>query len=294
MLSILIPIYNFDCRNLVQSLIGQCEKLTQKYEIIAFDDASTATYQNINQDLKTLKNVHYKVLPQNVGRSKIRNLLAAAAQYEYLLFMDCDSRVVQDRYISDYLKYAKPRQVIYGGTFYSFNPPEDERLLLHWKVGCQREQMPADLRQVKPYGRFTTNNFLVPKSIFQNIQFEENLRQYGHEDTLFAFALEEKGVPILHLDNPLEHVGLETNVVFLRKSEQAIQNLVFLAKTATPVETRLYQTYLELKRWKLLGIYAVFFKLSKPFLRKNLLGMHPDLRVFDLYKLGVLEQLCRV
>ncbi|MBK9012976.1 MAG: hypothetical protein IPM82_02230 [Saprospiraceae bacterium] len=65
-----------------------------------------------------------------------------------------------------------------------------------------------------------TNNFLIPRQLFLEIQFDETLRQYGHEDTLFGMELARRQVPIVHIDNPLEHIGLEPVDVFLRKTEQ--------------------------------------------------------------------------
>lgn len=288
MLSILIPIYNFDCRKLVYNLWEQCEKSVQQFEILCFDDCSDAHFQNLNYILNQLPNVQYKVLPQNVGRSRNRNLLAQAAKHPYLLFMDGDSGVVRTDYIEKYFTNTQTDRVIYGGTFYAESPPENPAHLLHWKVGSAREQMPAQMRQAQPYSRFTTNNFLVPKAIFDNIQFEEKLRQYGHEDTLFAQALQERNIPILHLDNPLEHLGLETAEVFLAKSEKAIENLVLLAQTDTAVETRLYSTFLKLKQYRLNTLYKLCFSLSKPLIRVNLRGKHPNLKLFDAYKLGLL------
>ena len=41
MLSVLIPIYNYDCRRLINSLSAQAENLDVEYEILAFDDGSS-------------------------------------------------------------------------------------------------------------------------------------------------------------------------------------------------------------------------------------------------------------
>ena len=288
MLSILLPIYNFDCRPLVEDLHQQCQKSLQAFEIICFDDCSTLFFQDLNKNLNRLSGVQYRVLPQNVGRSKNRNLLAEAAKYPYLLFMDGDSGVVRTDYVEKYLSHASINRVLYGGTFYQPSPPSNSDYLLHWKVGSEREQMSAAVRQTKPYSRFTTNNFLVPKAIFQSIRFEEKLRQYGHEDTLFAQALKQQDIPIVHLDNPLEHLGLEVAEVFLAKSEKAIENLVLMAQAEMPIETRLYSAFLKLKRYKLNSLYLLFFRLFKSMLRAKLLGTNPNLKFFDFYKLGLL------
>ena len=105
MLSILIPIYNFDVRPLINDLQKQSELTGVEYEIICLDDGSTAHFKAIHKGLTTLSNVHYEELPQNLGRSKIRNQLAKMAQYDYLLFMDNDSGLTHPNYIQTYLDH---------------------------------------------------------------------------------------------------------------------------------------------------------------------------------------------
>ena len=90
----------------------------------------------------------------------------------------------------------------------------------HWKYGSLREQSSVEQRNLKPYHSFMTNNFLIPKSIFLAIRFEEALTQYGHEDTLFGMELQRRGVPIVHLANPLRHGGLEAEGKFSSYRQQ--------------------------------------------------------------------------
>ena len=49
MLSILIPIYNFDITQLVKDLHEQAKSLEKSFEIILIDDASDETYTKINK-----------------------------------------------------------------------------------------------------------------------------------------------------------------------------------------------------------------------------------------------------
>ena len=104
MLSILIPVYNYNITKLVKALHQQCEKAGIVYEILCFDDGSVESFKTENQVVQELANVFYKELSQNFGRSKIRNELGKAAKYEYLLFMDCDSKVVSENYINNYIE----------------------------------------------------------------------------------------------------------------------------------------------------------------------------------------------
>ena len=163
MLSILIPIYNFDVRSLVEELHRQAKLAGTEFEIILLDDHSDRVFHIINQELSTFGNVVYQRLKENVGRSKIRNLLARQAQYPYLLFMDCDSKVVKKDYIDTYLKKIVPNTVLYGGRTYQNTPPKEQQHRLHWFVGKAREEKRASERQKQAWHSFMTNNYLIPK-----------------------------------------------------------------------------------------------------------------------------------
>lgn len=289
MLSILIPVYNFDIRKLVQQLHEQGSLLSIPFEIICVEDASKEEFAHLNKELKDLEYVIHEILPQNLGRSKIRNYLATKAKYEYLLFMDCDSMPVSDNYLQNYIQHLQPRQLLYGGRSYQNTAPTNPDLYFHWYYGKNREESKAAIRQQQPYQSFMTNNFLIPKAILQAILFDENLTQYGHEDTLFGLELEKRKIPILHLDNPLEHIGLEINSVFIHKSELAIQNLYWLHQNRhLSQEVKLLRFYLWTKKCYLNFIILPIYKLSQKIILRNLCSNRPILRLFDFYKLGYL------
>lgn len=296
MLSILIPIYNFDIQLLVNDLYQQLTKTGIPFEIICYDDGSSETFKQLNRQILHLSTLSpfnplkmtYLELPQNLGRARIRNALAKAAQYPYLLFMDCDSKVVSPHYIQYYINHLQPDVLLYGGRSYAATPPEQTELRFHWHYGTQREQIPAYIRQQHPYHAFMTNNFLIPKVIFEKIQFDERLMQYGHEDTLFGLELQQRQIKILHLDNPLEHIGLEYFDAFLEKTRQGIQNLAFLAKEHPELETRLLKTYRTLQKARLVNITKRILQRMQPFILQQLKAENPDLKWFDLYKLQLL------
>lgn len=294
MISVLIPVYNFDIRLLVSDLHQQLTGEAIPFEIICFDDGSAEAFKIKNRTLLTQfpnSQISYQELPENLGRARIRNALAQAAQYEYLLFMDCDSKVVSPNYIRHYLTHLQADTLLYGGRSYTTTPPERRELYLHWLYGTQREQIPADIRQQQPYHAFMTNNFLIPKAIFNTIKFDARLTQYGHEDTLFGMELQQRQIKILHLDNSLEHIGLEDATTFLAKTKLGIQNLAWLEKEHSLFNTKLLRTWRSLRKWKLLHVTGVVLKLLHPFLLKNLQSTHPNLSFFDLYKLMLLIQL---
>lgn len=285
MLSILIPVYNFDVCVLVNKLHQQAILTTTPFEIIVMEDASAPEFVAINTVLKTLSNVQYIVLEKNMGRSKIRNHLANLAQYDYLLFMDCDSMPIDDYYIQNYIDKLNPKQLLYGGRCYQSTAPKEQQLYFHWWYGKNREESTAQKRQEHPHHSFMTNNFLIPKAIFQAIKFDESITQYGHEDTLFGIELQKQRTPILHINNPLEHIGLEKNMIFIGKSQQAIQNLCTLYKNGyLKDEVKLLRFFV--KTTPIHFIIRFVFVLTRPLIEHQLASKQPSLLLFDFYKLG--------
>ena len=90
MLSILIPVYNFNIVPLVKELHGQASRLSIPFEIIVLDDCSSELLRDQNKEVSSLPGVKFKILDRNIGRARIRNRLAEMAKYSSLLFMDCD------------------------------------------------------------------------------------------------------------------------------------------------------------------------------------------------------------
>jgi glycosyltransferase involved in cell wall biosynthesis len=295
MLSILIPVYNFDVTTLVGELHTQCLQSNVEFEIICMDDASEKHFKEANKSITSLNNISYRQLEKNTGRSRIRNLLASEAKFENLLFMDCDSEVVSGNYIRDYLLHCNTDKVMCGGRTHDSVLPPDTKKILRWKLGRKREEISAEGRNRSPYNSFMTNNFLLPKNIFIENPLDESLSGYGHEDTLFGFLLRRKRIPVVHIDNPLKHIGLEDAEEFLTKTENGINNLLLLWKQKKLMkeelnEIPLMKTYFNLRKMYLAGVFLFFFKMFSGTIRKNILSANPSLFLFDFYKLGLLSQ----
>jgi glycosyltransferase involved in cell wall biosynthesis len=286
-ISILIPIFNYDIRSLVVRLQHQAEKALVPYEIICLDDCSDFEIFRLNDEIKKLRHVKHSRLSENVGRSAIRNRLAEMANFDYLLFMDCDTMPETEIFVFNYVANLKENTVLYGGRSYSPEKPFDKSLYFHWYYGSKREVKSLVQRKEFPHRSFMTNNFVIPKALILEIRFDENLKQYGHEDTLFGLELKKKGVDILHLDNPLRHVGLEPAEQFLKKSEQAVENLlIIMQQHQLEEDIKLLRYFVKTKKWGLHPFIDIWFYFNKKRLLKNLLGYKPCLRKFDLYKLG--------
>ena len=117
MLSILIPIYNFKVVDVVLELKAQAEKLDIPFEILCFDDASS-NHKDTNSTLQAEVNIQYLELSNNIGRTKIRNLLVEKAKYSNLLFLDCDITINKSDFLASYAPYFNSGHVVCGGVAY--------------------------------------------------------------------------------------------------------------------------------------------------------------------------------
>lgn len=226
--TILIPVYQFYVVPLVKQLVQMADALTEDYEIIVIDDASDDIFKQKNAVLNDIKQVEYIENKQNIGRSKIRNLLFSKAKYASCIILDCDVLIAKDTFLVNYLKNLTDQNVVVGGHIYLKKPPKDKQKYFHWYYGQKSEVIPFEQRIKNAYQSFMTNSFAINKALFNKIRFDENITEYGHEDTLFGIALAQHEIAILHINNPVVHIGLETETIFLQKQEKAIQNLAKL------------------------------------------------------------------
>ncbi|MEL6658491.1 MAG: glycosyltransferase [Bacteroidota bacterium] len=293
MLSILIPVYCFDVRPLVKDLWEQAQQLDEPWEICLLDDASPKSWQRKNRELAELAGVSYAERSGNIGRAQMRNALTAAAQFEFLLFMDCDSGVPDQAFLQRYVQALQTGTVLCGGRTYT-SAPSTEEVQLHWWYGSEREVKTARQRQKRPYEGFMTNNFVVPRSVAQQFPFEAQLQHYGHEDTLFGLELKRHQVPIQHLDNPLLHIGLDNTATWLRKQKQAIENLFWLYRRHPDLQTRALRLWNWLHRFGLLRLsYNFLHRRSQHWQQRLQTEQHPPLRLLDGLKIFWLEQAWR-
>jgi GT2 family glycosyltransferase len=294
MLSICIPIYNYNVQKLVRDLHSQASALKNNFEIICIDDCSDANFKNQNKPITGLSQVKYAELNENIGRSKIRNLFLKHVSYDHLLFLDCDVEIISESFVKDYIKsITSDSKLICGGLSYSSKkPPRTFRL--RWKYGRVKEVVSTENRLKDPHKSFKTVNFLIKKEVFETIQFDETITSYGHEDTWFGYQLKKNGVQIKHINNPVLHTQLETNEQFIFKTEQSIKNLIRINNMANDPEFEksitLLQTYRKLKSIKIVFLLELLFWISKPAIRKLLVLGFTNTNLFASYKLGFLTQ----
>lgn len=255
------------------------------------DDASTdeATCRDLEQ-MQALSQVRVLRQTNNLGRTLLCNaLLQTTSQATHWLIIDADARVVSEDFVTTYWQARQRADVLVGGilTPEKCNPGCE----LRHRYERQAERIRSlNHRQAQPERYFSTFNVWLNQSALQThsgkrISFDLRCREYGYEDTLLGIVLYQSGKKILHLNNPLLHMGINRNEVFLSNTEAALRNLYRLRKDLcewSPI-LRLHRV---LFRCRMAGVVAQLFVLFRPALRQNLLSSAPSLALFAVYKLG--------
>lgn len=284
MLSICIPTYNYDVTPLVSALVSQANGLKYAVEILIRDDHSkhhkitALSFPESTTSIRTFTNTI------NIGRTATRGALAADAHFDHLLFLDADTLPVDDQFLARFEPYfSQDVDVVSGGIAYHEATPTPE-YRLRWNFGHAREARKASERQRHPY-LIVSGSLWIKKTLFIAINPREQ-NAYGL-DNLISNRLSAGQSKVIHIDNPVYHLGLETNTVFLEKSLKAIDTL-FESEQGDPSltkHTRLQQRY---ERYRSTGLMTAFCLVIDPWiprLKRNVISAHPSLRAFDFIRL---------
>ena len=290
-ISLLIPVFDYDIVALVHSMKSALGKVPEFCEILIGDDGSSPEF---SAKYKALEDENIRVIKsdKNIGRAAIRNKLALEAKGDFLLFIDADVMLpgTAEAYILKWLPFMSVSNVICGGVLYHDSPPGDPDKILRWKYGKSREQIKAVERNKYPNAGFSTFNVLISKSVFSKLRFNEELKQYGHEDTLLGYQLRKAGIEILHIDNGLMHEGVESNKDFLSKTKLGTENLsklydIVTDKKAFSETVRLLKVYNVLKFFRLTRILAGIFIRYRDRMEIRLDSSNISLKLFRFYKI---------
>lgn len=289
MLSILIPIYNYNVFPLVSELHKQCLENGIDFEILCQDDASFSKLNVENEKVNTLSHCSFVALTQNIAHRANRNSLVEKSKYEYLLFIDGDSNIIYPNYIKKYLSNLNGFDAVYGGRLHPEKCPSNNQKL-RWKYGRFMEDKLAAKRQEQPFSSLLFNNTLIKKTCFNQVGFDKILTKYGHDDTQLSYQLSLLGSKVKHIDNQIEHGDIDTNVDYFNKTKESVQNLVALTQE-NKIDihyNRLYRLYLRLKRFHLDILVSKMYLTFEKNIAKNLTGNNPSLFVFNIFKVGYL------
>lgn len=288
MLSILIPTHNYNVYPLAKALEVQLLDSKIEYEIICRDDNPIDSIVK-NEQINTLKYSRFITSESCYGLSFNRNSLANEAQYNYLLFIDGDSAIIHDDYIKNYIvSLKKDISIIYGGRIH----PEivEEHQKLRWKYGRLREDLDVHSREKHPYKCLFFNNCIIKKSIFESIKFNDDIKQYGYEDTILAYQLSLKQYTIQHIDNPVMHNDVDDSRHYLEKTKKSIHNLNYIIKhqIIDPDFVSITTFFIKVKNLKINFIIVLFYVFFNKLLSLQLKSSQPSIFLFDLYRLSYL------
>jgi glycosyltransferase involved in cell wall biosynthesis len=288
MISILIPTYNYNVYPLVTELHKQCLDCGIEFEILCLDDASDC-YLTENQKINNLSNCQLFISDKNSGRTTSRNKLANKAFFKWVLFLDADVIPVDSNFIRTYISYINSKyQVVVGGYRYQDIQPKSEIKFRH-KYGKKREEKTAIERNSDPYKYIFSGNLLIQKEAFLSTNYPHKDAHYGM-DIYFSYQLFINKIKTLHIENPIYHLGLETNEIFFKKSLKAVESRKKFLIDCDQIEqtSPLIKHYKTIKKYRLLPIAFLFFEITKPVLKKRILNKNPSLFCFDIYRLGYL------
>lgn len=327
MISILIPTYNDVCLPLVEALSEQAQRLwgtgvylpkdagekgnsagekgnsakpkdngawerekeqDSPYEIIVADDGSTdRKVKARNRAINHLPHCRLIERPRNAGRAAIRNFLAREARHDQLLFLDSNMALLRPDFLSRYAKAAGCSDIVYGGYQPQGNLAlEGHNLRYAYELSVSRNADPR-LREAAPYADFHTANFMVRRAVMLAHPFDERLTLYGYEDVLWGKHMEEHGIGICHIDNPVAFTCTESNTRFLAKTSEAMHTLVLLRHDLQG-HSRLLALTARLRPFGGCQLAALLHRLWGARLRRRLAEGKPNVTLFQLYKLGLL------
>lgn len=289
-LSILIPVFNYDCSQLITSLARQGEKLKTLglagYEIILADDCST-DQRTIKKNLAACavcKSCRYLAQNERQGRARNRNAAIRVATGNWLIIVDCDALPPDELFLRRYFDARSEASVLVGGLLTPHSAVPGCELRYRYELRADRHRT-LSRRQAQPYARFSTFNFMVQRDVMQQAMFDPELTEYGYEDTLLGWQFEQRGIAVAHIANPLVHTGINNNREFLKNTESAMRNLCrlpMLHNSVGPARAAQHLQRLHLER-----LFFSLFCLLHRAIRRNLLSHHPSLLLFNIYKLGV-------
>ena len=285
MISIAIPVYNYDISHLLDVLEKQISKENFSVEIIIIDDCSTNEIIKASNKIRAKQHL-YAENDINYGRVATRLALATKAHYDWILFMDADVIPLKSDFISSFSKEIRLNyDLIFGGIMYTEKLDHPEHSL-RWSYGKKSEAKSYIERKNLPYSSIISQHFCIRKSIAVSIFSEMDINAYGM-DILFTYLFEKHKVNVLHMDNPTIHLGLEKNEEYLEKTIKGLETTYQLERQGLiPINYRpVQQKSLLLNKLYLSRLFLSAFSVFIKSIEDNLKTVKPNLTLFGLYKL---------
>lgn len=227
-LDVCIPFYKDDPSPLVRQLSAQTDASDIALTLCDDGSQSATLTEAVKRALGNFPGAAtLMTLPRNMGRGQARNALIAHAKSDWLLMLDADMELPARDFISRYLAQIAALQVpgcIVGGFGVDMEHVAP-KYRLHAHHAKLSECVTADIRAKDP-GRFVfTSNIVVHRQIAQTICFHPDFQGWGWEDVEWGLRV-VRDYPVLHIDNPALHLGLDTDAGLLTKYRQSVENFI--------------------------------------------------------------------
>jgi len=236
-LSVLTPFHRHD----PSTLIAAIGRAPADVEFVLLDDGSAddALVARVAQALvASASPARLVVWANNRGRAAARNRLIMEARGVYVLFLDAD--MVPDR--ADFLAYwlkAIDRErptMAFGGLSLTHVAPT-RKTALHHALFSASDCRNAATRARAPAQSTASANLLVRRDFLLAHPFDADFIGWGFEDVDWALGASQH-TPILHVDNPASHDGLDDVATLMRKSAEAGPNFARLAQKHPDIVSR--------------------------------------------------------
>lgn len=236
-ISVLVPVYNWSARDLAAVLRREIIDggLESRVDVTFLDDASTdQEKREANRRFFAEASFpweHYRENAANIGRARTCNALADGAAGKWILFIDVDCLPDDSTFLRRYLEEIgkDSADAICGGTGYAqrvlFGPEYDFYIHLVTTAG----QNQAVVRNRIPWAIVLTSNMLVRREVFQKLPFDSRFLKYGYEDQEWGIRVQRE-FRLLHIDNLVSHLGLQTKEELYRKMQLSIGNYHLIRK----------------------------------------------------------------
>lgn len=235
-LTVLVPVFNYDIENLLEKLILEKKLLPENgVRIIFLDDCSTdKEASDKNKHLVSSlgdREVRYFVARKNGGRSKTRNKLIRLAKTDWILFLDADVLPDRQNFLRHYLETARTAgyDVICGGTSYEQRLLPDPKFDFYFDLMKMASNVTTETKNIEKWRYVLTSNIFAKRAVFQACKFDERFKTYGYEDQEWAIRV-ARCYSLIHVDNPVSHIGLQTREEFFKKMRVSIPNYWLLGR----------------------------------------------------------------
>lgn len=227
-LSIITPIHRYDASPLLESM----HAAPAGVEFILLDDGSQSAAllsRLVDAAYKLAAPVRIIVWEKNRGRAAARNRLVAEARGAYVLMLDADMLPDAPDFLQRWLNMAEnlAPHAAFGGLSLR-QVSATPATALHYDMFAHSDCRSAAERRRSPAQFTASANLMVRRSFLLAHPFDDAFVGWGFEDVEWALRANAHA-PVLHIDNPATHAGLDDVEALLRKSAQAGSNFARLA-----------------------------------------------------------------